>query len=137
MESPRPFTDSASVGLAGLVLVGLAAASFTTNLTRQLNLPRAIDTAKVVVMPRNETAPPPLIIQPPRTQQLAAAPSPKIPRPAPRYPAAAPVAEAQPVPAAAAADEAQDVHALAPPEPPPQGGETTPGADPPPEPPAY
>lgn len=54
-DTARPFTGPASVSLAALTLVALAAASFTSGLTRQLRQPRPVNTAKVVVMAPKET----------------------------------------------------------------------------------
>lgn len=53
-DTARPFTGPASVSLAALTLVLLAAASFTSGLTRQLRQPRPDNTAKVVVMSPKE-----------------------------------------------------------------------------------
>lgn len=55
---PRPFTGPISVTLAALTLLALAAASFTSGLTRQMRLPRPVNTAQVVVMPPKEAPPP-------------------------------------------------------------------------------
>ena len=54
-DTARPFTGPASVSLAALTLVALAAASFTSGLTRQLRQPRPVNTAKVVIMAPKET----------------------------------------------------------------------------------
>jgi len=77
MEARRPFTDPISVSLAGLAILALALASFATGLVRTLQLPRAVETANVVVMPPSD-APPPL--PRPALAQLEPALAPK-PRP--------------------------------------------------------
>lgn len=50
METARPFSSPAWVSLAGLTLIGLAAASFAAGLWRQLDQPRPDNSAKVVVI---------------------------------------------------------------------------------------
>lgn len=57
-DTPRPFTSPAAVTFAAFALIAVAAASFTSSLTRQLRLPRPVDTAKVVVMPPQEAPQP-------------------------------------------------------------------------------
>ena len=86
MESPRPFTDPLTVGLAGVTLLALAAGSFTNALAHKLNLPSAVEGAEVVVLPPSD-APPPLPV-PALANLETAAPAPK------------PKAEPQPAPAA-------------------------------------
>ena len=56
--TPRPLTSPAAVSFAAVALLAVAAASFTSALTRQLRLPRPVNTAKVVVMPPKEAPPP-------------------------------------------------------------------------------
>jgi hypothetical protein len=58
MDTSRPFSGPISVTLAALTLLALAAASFTSGLTRQMRLPRPVNTAQVVVMPPKATPPP-------------------------------------------------------------------------------
>jgi hypothetical protein len=50
MPPTRPFTDPTSVSLAGIALLILAAASFTSSLSHQLRQPRPDDSATVVVV---------------------------------------------------------------------------------------
>jgi WAS/WASL-interacting protein len=58
MDTARPLSGPASVWLAGVTLVGLAAASFTSGLSHQLNQPRPDHSAKVIVIAPLEPAPP-------------------------------------------------------------------------------
>lgn len=57
-DTPRPLTSPTAVGFAAVALVAVAAGSFTSALTRQLQLPRPVNTAKVVVMPAKEAPQP-------------------------------------------------------------------------------
>lgn len=57
-DKPRPLTSPAAVGVAAVALVTIASASFTSALTRQLRLPRPVNTAKVVVMSPKEAPQP-------------------------------------------------------------------------------
>ncbi|HKR87671.1 MAG TPA: hypothetical protein VJS38_05800 [Phenylobacterium sp.] len=57
-ETPRPLTSPTAVGFAALALAAVAAGSFISALTKQLQLPRPVNTAKVVVMPAKEAPQP-------------------------------------------------------------------------------
>jgi len=111
MDMARPFSGPTSVTIAGLTLVGLAAASFTVSLWRQLDHPRPDNSARVVVMAPTE--PPPatstLALATPTAQAPAKAPPP------PRPVRAAPDVEAPPPPvdSALAAEEDAAIDAAA------------------------
>lgn len=57
-DAPRPLTSPTAVGFAAVALAAVAAGSFTSALTRQLQRPRPVNTAKVVVMPAKEAPQP-------------------------------------------------------------------------------
>jgi hypothetical protein len=117
MDTPRPFSGPISVSLAALTLLALAVASFTSGLTRQMRLPRPVNTAQVVVMPRKE-APPPIPIGALAYTAPAELPAPVKPR---RHtPPAATETPPTPPPASAlaAADTAGDAAAVVSTEPP-------------------
>ena len=114
-DRPRPLTSPAAVSVAAVALLVMAGASFTTGLTRQLRLPRPVNTAKVVVMPPKESpqpgpfgafaymAPvtPPPVATPPRARRHPRAPADEAPPSAPVETAT--VARAAPLDAADAA----------------------------------
>jgi hypothetical protein len=108
MNPARPFSGPISVSVAGLTLLALSAASFTSGLSHQMRAPRPNTSAKVVVI-TPAPAPTPIVFAP-ATQGEPAAPAVAAPhrrlRP-PTTPEVEPTpTSAPPVVAAIAAPEA-------------------------------
>lgn len=114
---PRPLTSPAVVGCAAVGLLAVAAASFTSGLTRQLRLPRPVNTARVVVMPPKE-APAPVDVfayMAPVAPPPVAVPARSRRHPPPAPDEAPPAARAETVEVARAAPlDADDVAAIVP-----------------------
>lgn len=117
-SSDHPFSSPAFVGLAGVALIALSAASFTSGMMRQLRVPAPDHSATVVVLAPTD-APPPL------PAELLAAAAAAVANPAPtanpvrRRPVRRPLVEEAPPqaaapPALAATDAASEAVAIAP-----------------------
>lgn len=107
MEHARPLSDRWSVSFAGLLLVALAAGSFTSGLLKQMNVPAPDNSAQVVVMAPKQLAPSASIVLA-QTLRPAAPPAAEAERPR-RRAAARPLEAPQPEPEAGMAQNAADL----------------------------